>query len=72
VQSSRLTYLLPRRIGLYCREPKVVRELVLFEVGKDDGCEGGEEGGTLVYGAVMDRFPYLSGLVGSRLGLVGL
>ena len=34
---------LPRRIGLDCRKPEVVGELVLFEIGEDDGGEGGEE-----------------------------
>lgn len=35
--------LLPRRVGLDGGEAKVVGELVLFEVGEDDGGEGGEE-----------------------------
>lgn len=37
----------------------MVCELVLLEVGEDDGCEGGEEGGAFVYRAVVDSIPYL-------------
>jgi hypothetical protein len=37
----------------------MVGKSILLEVCEDDGCEGGEEGGALVYRAVVDRFPYL-------------
>jgi len=37
----------------------VVCELVLFQVGKNDGGKGGKEGGTFVDGAVVDGVPYL-------------
>jgi hypothetical protein len=37
----------------------VVSKSILLEVCEDDGCEGGKEGGALVYRAVVDRFPYL-------------
>ena len=45
----------------------MIGELVLFEVGKDDGCKGGEKRGAFVYGAVVDRVPYLVQLAGFRL-----
>jgi hypothetical protein len=50
---------------LYRRKAEVVCELVLLQVREDDGGEGGEQGGTFVYGAVVYRFPYLSSV--SRL-----
>ena len=44
----------------------MICKLVLLEVGEDDGCERGEEGGTLVYGAVVDSVPYLCRVSSAR------
>lgn len=38
----------------------MICELVLLQIGKGDGGEGGQEGGAGVDGAVIDRIPYLS------------
>ncbi len=58
-QLSCVAKLLPRRVGLDGGKAKVVGELVLFEVGEDDGGEGGEQRGALIYRAVVDGVPYL-------------
>lgn len=49
----------------------MVRELVLFEICKDDGGKGAEEGGAFVDGAVMDRIPYLQMSVDSQIPFAG-
>lgn len=67
-QLARLADLLPMWIGLYGGEAEVVCELVLLQVGEDDGGEGGEEGGALVYRAVVDGVPYLQASVWNRRG----
>ena len=46
---------------MYGREAKVIGKLVFLEVGKYDGCEGGEKRGAFVYGAVVYGVPYRLG-----------
>ena len=59
MQSGCSAYLLPLRVRLNGGKAEVVCELVLFQVGKNDGGKGGKEGGTFVDGAVVDGVPYL-------------
>jgi hypothetical protein len=59
-ESGRFSDLLPRRLRLDCGEAKVVCEFIFLEVCKNYGSKGGEEGGALIDGAVVDRVPYLA------------